>query len=106
MRMDGFTVIAEPTRRAIVDRLRLQSHDVGSLVDELGISQSLASKHLRVLRDAGVVEAEVAGKRRVYRLTEQPLPDVVAWARPYVELWATSFDRLATALNEENDHDR
>lgn len=104
--MDGFTVIAEPTRRAIVDRLRLRSHDVGSLVDELGISQSLASKHLRVLRDAGVVEAEVAGKRRVYRLTKQPLPDVAAWAKPYVDLWAASFDRLAEALKEEDNHDR
>lgn len=104
--MDGFTVIAEPTRRAIVDRLRLRSHDVGSLVDELGISQSLASKHLRVLRDAGVVEAEVAGKRRVYRLTKQPLPDVAAWAKPYVDLWTASFDRLAEALKEEDNHDR
>lgn len=98
--MDGFTVIAEPRRRAIVDRLRLREHDVGSLVAELGISQSLVSKHLRVLREAGVVEAEVAGRRRVYRLAERPLPDVVAWAAPYVQLWGTSFDRLARVLDE------
>lgn len=99
--MDGFTVIAEPTRRAIVDRLRERGSDVGTLVSELGISQSLASKHLRVLREAGVVKAEIAGKRRVYRLTDQPLPDVVTWVRPYVELWSTSFDRLAQALDDE-----
>ncbi|WP_454295012.1 ArsR/SmtB family transcription factor [Salana multivorans] len=99
--MDGFTVIAEPTRRAIVDRLRAGEHDVGTLVDELGISQSLASKHLRVLREAGVVEAEIAGKRRLYRLTARPLPEVVAWVRPYVERWATSFDQLGRALDED-----
>lgn len=99
--MDGFAVIAEPTRRAIVDRLRVRGHDVGTLVSELGISQSLASKHLRVLREAGVVEAEVAGKRRVYRLAEQPLPDVISWVKPYVDLWSASFDRLAQALDDE-----
>lgn len=99
--MDGFTVIAEPTRRAIVDCLRAGESDVSALVDELGVSQSLVSKHLRVLRQAGVVESEVAGKRRIYRLTDQPLPDVLAWVQPYTERWRTSFDRLAEALNEE-----
>ena len=101
--MDGFAVIAEPTRRAIVDRLRVGESDVGSLVDELQVSQSLVSKHLRVLRQAGVVESEVAGKRRIYRLTERPLPDVLAWAQPYVERWSASFDRLADALDDEDD---
>ncbi|QZY52376.1 ArsR/SmtB family transcription factor [Leucobacter tenebrionis] len=105
--MDDFAVIAEPTRRSIVDRLRVSEHDVGALVGELGISQSLASKHLRVLREAGVVESRVVGRRRVYRLTSRPLPDVMAWVRPYVELWGTSFDRLAEALSEEEpDHGR
>ncbi|MFC0534137.1 ArsR/SmtB family transcription factor [Phytohabitans kaempferiae] len=99
--MDGFTVIAEPTRRSIVDRLRVGEHDVGALVRGLGISQSLVSKHLRVLREAGVVEAQVVGKRRVYRLTEQPLPDVIAWVQPFVDRWAASFDRLAQALDDE-----
>lgn len=99
--MDGFAVIAEPTRRAIVDRLRLGASDVGSLVDELQVSQSLVSKHLRVLRQAGVVESEVSGKRRIYRLTERPLPDVLAWVKPYVDGWSMSFDRLADALDEE-----
>lgn len=99
--MDGFAVIAEPTRRAIVDRLRLGESDVGGLVDELRVSQSLVSKHLRVLRQAGVVESEVAGKRRIYRLTDRPLPDVLAWVKPYVDRWSASFDLLAEALDEE-----
>ncbi|WP_036961746.1 ArsR/SmtB family transcription factor [Promicromonospora kroppenstedtii] len=101
--MDGFTVIAEPSRRAIVDRLRLGESDVGTLVEELQVSQSLVSKHLRVLRQAGVVESEVAGKRRIYRLTDRPLPDVLAWVRPYVDRWSTSFDRLAEALDDEEE---
>lgn len=99
--MDGFAVIAEPTRRAIVDRLRLGESDVGGLVDELHVSQSLVSKHLRVLRQAGVVESEVAGKRRIYRLTDRPLPDVLDWVTPYIARWNTSFNRLAAALDEE-----
>lgn len=99
--MDGFAVIAEPTRRAIVDRLRRGESDVGGLVDDLQVSQSLMSKHLRVLRQAGVVESEVAGKRRIYRLTDRPLPDVLAWVTPYIEGWSASFDRLADALDEE-----
>lgn len=94
-------MIAEPTRRAIVDRLRVGESDVGGLVDELRVSQSLVSKHLRVLRQAGVVESEVAGKRRIYRLADRPLPDVLAWVRPYVDGWSQSFDRLAAALDEE-----
>lgn len=99
--MDEFTVIAEPTRRLILDRLRTQTFDVGGLVGELGISQSLASKHLRVLREAGLVEVAVEGKRRVYRLSDRPLPEVVSWLAPYAELWTKSFDRLAEALEEE-----
>lgn len=101
--VDGFTVIAEPTRRAIVDHLRAADSDVGGLVSELGLSQSLVSKHLRVLREAGVVEADVVGKRRVYRLTDRPLPDVIAWVKPYLRRWTTSFELLDQALAEEDD---
>ncbi|WP_309104326.1 metalloregulator ArsR/SmtB family transcription factor [Microbacterium sp.] len=105
--MDDFAVIADPTRRAIIERLHRREHDVGALVDALGISQSLASKHLRVLRQAGVVEAAAVGKRRVYRLTDRPMPEVIAWVRPYVSRWADSFDRLAEALDavEEREDD-
>lgn len=100
--MNGFTAIAEPTRRSILDLLRTGERDVGSLVDALDLPQPLVSKHLRVLRDAGAVEVELAGKRRVYRLAGQPLPDVLAWVRPYVELWSTSLDRLEEALDEDD----
>jgi len=100
--MDGFTVIAEPTRRAILDRLQVSECDVGSLVQELGISQPLVSKHLRVLREAGVVDVEVVGKRRVYRLSDEPLPDVLDWVKPFIRRWTESFDTLAEALDEDS----
>ena len=65
--------------------------------------QPLVSKHLRVLREAKAVTATVAGNRRVYRLAAEPLPDVVAWVRPYHQRWAQSFDRLAQALERRED---
>ena len=99
--MDGFTLIADPTRRRILDYLRAGECDVGGLMEVLGVPQSLVSKHLRVLRDAGAVAATVVGRRRVYRLTVDPLPDVLAWAMPYHHMWATSFDRLAQTLEQE-----
>ena len=100
--MDGFTAIAEPTRRSILDQLQAGACDVSTLVAALGLRQPLVSKHLKVLRDAGAVQVEVAGKRRVYRLTEDPLPEVLAWCAPYVEAWRASFDRLERALDEED----
>jgi DNA-binding transcriptional ArsR family regulator len=99
--MNGFMLIADPTRRRILDVLRAQGTDVGGLVDVLRLPQPLVSKHLRVLRDAGAVTATIAGKRRVYRLSADPLPDVLAWVLPYQQLWAVSFDRLGRALDEQ-----
>jgi DNA-binding transcriptional ArsR family regulator len=117
--VNGFTLIADPTRRRILDVLRAQGSDVGGLVEVLRMPQPLVSKHLRVLRDAGAVTATIAGKRRVYRLAADPLPDVLAWVLPYQQLWAASFDRLDRALEQdhggpghggprsgERDHDR
>jgi DNA-binding transcriptional ArsR family regulator len=99
--MNGFALIADPTRRRILDVLRAQGTDVGGLVEVLRLPQPLVSKHLRVLRDAGAVTATIAGKRRVYRLAADPLPEVLAWVAPYQQLWAASFDRLDRALDEQ-----
>jgi DNA-binding transcriptional ArsR family regulator len=99
--MNGFALIADPTRRRILDVLRAQGTDVGGMVEVLRLPQPLVSKHLRVLRDAGAVTATIAGKRRVYRLAADPLPEVLAWVRPYQQLWAASFDRLDRALEEQ-----
>ena len=88
-------MIADPTRRRILDTLRDGDADVGTLVARLGISQPLVSKHLGVLRDAGSVDVTVDGKRRVYRLAEDPLPAVLAWVTPYHRKWSASLDRLS-----------
>ncbi len=99
--MDGFALIADPTRRRILDSLRADDAAVGELVEVLELPQPLVSKHLRVLREAGAVSARVDGKRRVYSLAVDPLPDVLAWVTPYQQMWAESFDRLAEALDRK-----
>jgi DNA-binding transcriptional ArsR family regulator len=99
--VDAFAVIADPTRRRILDTLRDGDADVGTLVARLGISQPLVSKHLGVLRDAGAVDVMVEGKRRVYRLAQDPLPAVLAWVTPYHRKWSASLDRLSQLLDEE-----
>jgi DNA-binding transcriptional ArsR family regulator len=100
-RVDVFAVIADPTRRRILDTLREGTADVGTLVARLRISQPLVSKHLGVLRDAGTVDVEVDGKRRIYRLAEDPLPAVLAWVTPYHRKWSASLDHLSQLIDEE-----
>ncbi|WP_134066316.1 ArsR/SmtB family transcription factor [Mycobacteroides salmoniphilum] len=104
--MDAFMVIADPTRRRIIDTLREGAADVTTLIERLDLSQSLMSKHLGVLRDAGTVRVEVAGKRRVYHLADDPLPAVLAWVTPYHRKWANAFDRLTFLIdNDPGTHD-
>ena len=87
-------VLAEPHRRGILDRLRDGEASVGTLVQELGSSQPLISKHLRVLRDAGLVDVRVDGQRRLYRVRPEGLREVDAWLAPYRQMWESSLDRL------------
>jgi DNA-binding transcriptional ArsR family regulator len=102
MCVDAFAVIADPTRRRILDTLRESAADVGTLVERLGISQPLVSKHLGVLREAGSVDVEVDGKRRIYRLADDPLPAVLAWVTPYHRKWSAGLDRLSQLIDEEH----
>jgi DNA-binding transcriptional ArsR family regulator len=105
--VDGFSVLAEPTRRRILDELRFaqepgEAHsgrDVATLVSALGLPQPSVSKHLRVLRDAGIVAARVDGPRRVYRLSAQALGDVASWLEPYRQMWLESLDALEGHLD-------
>src|ERR1700722_5890095 len=87
-------VIAEPRRQAILDLLRDGELPVGDLVDRLGMSQPLVSKHLRVLKDAGLVQVRADAQRRLYRIRPEPLAEIDRWLAPYRELWSTSLDRL------------
>ena len=96
----SFAVLAERTRRDILDLLRDGERPVGDLVDALDLSQPAVSKHLRVLRDAGLVEVRPDAQRRLYRLRLEPLVEVDEWLAPYRELWSSALDRLGRHLEE------
>src|SRR5215212_7527130 len=96
----AFTVLAEPTRRKILDLLLEEERPVGELVELLELSQPGVSKHLRVLRDAGLVEARPDAQKRVYRLRAQPLAEIDGWLSPYRRLWAKRLDELERHLDE------
>jgi DNA-binding transcriptional ArsR family regulator len=87
-------VIAEPSRRRILDELRNGEQPVHALVGRLAISQPAVSKHLRVLRDAGLVEARPDGRRRLYRVRPEPLVELDLWLEPYRRMWRDSLDKL------------
>ncbi len=91
-------VIAEPTRRRILDVVREGERSVGELVDELGMHQPGVSRHLRVLRDAGLVEVRRDAQRRLYRLRPEPLMELDAWLEPYRAEWANRLDSLERHL--------
>ena len=95
-----FEVLAEPNRRRILDLLREKDRPVGDLVTQLGISQPAVSKHLRVLRDAGLVEATADAQRRVYRVHAEPLREIDEWLTPYRKAWRKRIDALERHLDE------
>jgi DNA-binding transcriptional ArsR family regulator len=96
----SFAALAEPHRRAILDLLRDAPQPVGALVEELGLSQPAVSKHLRVLRDAGLVDVQVDAQRRIYSLRLEQLRELDAWLAPYRARWTTALDRLEQHLEE------
>ncbi len=101
--MDTFTVVAEPTRRRILDELCRSESTVGELVDALAVSQPAVSKHLKVLRAAGFVSCRVAAQHRVYRLERRPFETLDGWLEPYRRLWTHHLDALARHLDEQED---
>ena len=94
-----FEVLADPRRREILDLLRTGERPVGELVDELSLSQPAVSKHLKVLRDAGLVEVRREPQRRWYRLSPGPLAEIDTWLEPYRDLWRTRLDALEAHLD-------
>lgn len=95
----AFIVLADPTRRAILMHLAAGACTVGDLEGELNISQPSVSKHLRVLRDAGLVEATIDAQRRVYRILPAPLQEVEAWLAPFRRYWSAQVDALERHLD-------
>jgi DNA-binding transcriptional ArsR family regulator len=98
-----FEVLAEPHRRRILDLLREGEQAVGDLVAALGISQPGVSKHLRVLREAGLVEVRTDAQRRLYRLRTEPLREIDEWLAPYRAAWADRLDTLEAHLDDMED---
>ena len=94
-----FEALAEPNRRRILDLLLAEERPVGDLVAALTVSQPAISKHLRVLRDAGLVEVRGDGQRRLYRVRTEPLQAVDRWLEPYRRRWESRLDDLERHLD-------
>jgi len=95
----AFAIIAEPNRRTILSLLASSERSVGELERQLRMPQTSVSKHLRVLREAGLVEARVDAQRRVYRLRPEPLMEVETWLAPFRRFWTTHVDALERHLD-------
>jgi DNA-binding transcriptional ArsR family regulator len=95
----SFAIIAEPNRRAILSLLVSSEQSVGEIERQLRMPQTSVSKHLRVLRNAGFVEARVDAQRRVYRIRPEPLREVDAWLAPFRRFWAPHLDALERHLD-------
>jgi DNA-binding transcriptional ArsR family regulator len=97
---DAFNAVAEPRRRQILDLLAAGELPVNDLVARLGIAQPLVSKHLRVLREVGLVDVRGDGRRRLYRLRSEPLKPIYDWVRAYERSWSRRFEQMDAVLAE------
>jgi DNA-binding transcriptional ArsR family regulator len=100
---DAFNAVAEPRRRQILDLLAREEQPVNELVTRLGLAQPQVSKHLRVLREVGLVHVRDDGRQRKYRLNGLPLKPIHDWVKTYEQLWAQRFDLLDVVLQELKD---
>jgi DNA-binding transcriptional ArsR family regulator len=97
---DAFNAVAEPRRRQIVDALAGGERPVNDLVHALGLAQPQVSKHLRVLREVGVVAVRHEGRQRLYRLNGRALKPIHDWVKTYERTWSERFEQLDTVLEE------
>ena len=97
----AFDLLADPTRRRMLDELRSAERSVGELVERLGMSQPAVSKHLRVLREAELVTVRPDGQRRWYEVNADPLVELAEWLEPYRRMWSQRLDRLERHLDDE-----
>jgi DNA-binding transcriptional ArsR family regulator len=98
--MTAYAALAEPHRRRILELLREGERSVSELVERLDLSQPGVSKHLRILRESGLVGARPEGRQRLYGLRAQPLAEVDEWLEPYRALWSDRLDALERHLDE------
>jgi DNA-binding transcriptional ArsR family regulator len=97
---DAFNAVAEPRRRQILDVLSAGERPVNDLVSQLGLAQPVVSKHLRVLREVGLVDVRGDGRRRIYGINANPLKPIHDWVKTYERSWSERFDRLDVVLEE------
>jgi DNA-binding transcriptional ArsR family regulator len=97
---DPFNAVAEPRRRQILDVLAGGERPVNDLVERLGVAQPVVSKHLRVLRQVGLVDVREEGRQRIYRLNGRSLKPIHDWVKRYEDTWNERYDRLETVLEE------
>jgi DNA-binding transcriptional ArsR family regulator len=95
----AFEALAEPNRRRILDLLRQRELSVGALVERVGLSQPGVSKHLRILREAGLVQSRTEAQRRIYAVSPGPLEEIDAWLEPYRRMWSEQLDALERHLD-------
>ena len=99
--IETLTALAEPNRLAIVEYLRDGPRSVNDIVDRLGLSQPLVSKHLRVLSEVDIVDRRIDGKRRIYRLEQDRFAELDRWLDTFAGLWEQRLDRLQAHLDRE-----
>jgi len=100
-----WAALADPHRRTVLELLRERPRPVGELVERLRLTQPGTSKHLRVLREAGLVSVRQEGQRRVYALRPAPMAELDAWLAPYRELWTDRLDALERHLDRKAKED-
>jgi DNA-binding transcriptional ArsR family regulator len=101
--VNTFALLAEPMRLRILDELRTSERSVGELVEALAVSQPSMSKHLRVLRDGGLVSSRTAAQQRIYRIEAGPLQALDDWLEPYRRMWTRHLDALERHLDEQEE---
>jgi DNA-binding transcriptional ArsR family regulator len=99
--LDTYSAVADPSRRKILDRLLRSDASVTELVNDLGFSQPLVSKHLRILRECGLVHFRVDAQRRIYSLDSRPLEEIDAWLSAYRSTWNHHVDKLSEYLDRK-----
>ena len=104
--LDTFQVLADPTRRSIVEALRNGERQVNDIVEQAGIHQSGVSRHLRILHEAGFVSMRPDGQRRLYSLRPEPFRGLDEWLEQYRNLWEARLDRLGAALEKQQSSEK
>jgi len=106
MANDDFETVSEPARRAILDLLMRGPRSVGEIVERTGMSQPNASRHLRILRESGLVQSSADRQRRIYELRPEGLAELIGWLGPYQQLWRHHLDRLEAQLDEQHSNEQ